>query len=115
MTDLLTDPFSADVDTSITVIELPSEDAVPAGIVGGIVGAYRHDGYEAGYARALRDVVGSLALAKAEFLREHPRPTPQLRRILSNFETCLRRQLDEMTPVSSPCGIPHSFEGGLGI
>jgi hypothetical protein len=94
----------------ISVIELPGsdDDATGTGVFGGVFGAYQRHGYEAGYSHAVHDVVGSVALAAADFLREHRDAPQEVREVLRQFEALVQLRLEALIT-------NHFVEGGLGI
>jgi len=79
-------------------------------LMGGVLSAYRLKEFDAGYGRALNDVVNALLLESALYLRARPETSPEGRQLVSAFATYLERRITALRPSS------HSFvEDGLGI
>lgn len=78
--------------------------------LGGIIDAYRREGFDAGYERATQDLLACLVANSEEFLHEQQfrQSGKELRRVLYAFVDRLERQLDRNWQ-------SHGFEGGLGI
>jgi hypothetical protein len=96
----------ADASDRITVEPLPDVES----LMGGILSAYRLREFDAGYGRAVNDVVNSLALESALYLRSKTDASPDARRLVSAFATYLERRISALRPSS------HTFvEDGLGI
>jgi hypothetical protein len=98
---------SADDLDSIRVTELP-DDGQSSGLCGGVLTAYRHQGFEAGYALARHEIRSRILLVTAEFFRDHAGTNPEVREALCKFQAHLDRQLSQV-------GEPSYLEGGLGI
>lgn len=101
-------------DDTITVTELPGPgDAAGPALFGRVLGSYEQHGFEAGYRRAVRDVLVGLLATTESFVREQPPPTPaaarDLWRVVFAFERYLERR------AGNPPGGPGFVEGGLGI
>ena len=70
---------------------------------------YFNHGYEAGYHRAVHDLLARLTLLSEEFMATRGETRDELRRVLYPFEEYLERRIERMTP-------DRDFvEGGLGI
>ena len=94
-------------EDGIDVVELDGDES--GGIFGGVLRAYRHQAYDAGYNAALRDMLMSLRLAGAEYLRRQPGTEDASGRLLSEFQQHLERVI--VTAVKQE----HFVEDGLGI
>src|SRR5579862_4727016 len=79
-----------------------------AGLLSGLLGAYKEQGYEHGYRRGVADVLASLLLLTEEFLRQQEDPDPRLRRLFYQFG-------DYVEANHSPKRGADYFCGGLGI
>jgi len=78
--------------------------------LGQVIGAYRREGFDAGYRQASRDLLACLVLNSEQFLSERPEGARQeLRRVLYAFVDRLERQLDQNWRERG------YVEGGLGI
>jgi len=89
-------------------IPIGAEDTLK-GAVSGFLDALRCRGFEAGYYRAIRDVLSDLLLMTEEFIQEHPDAPPELRKLIYSFEELLEKRC---------CQLPSEIgvvEGGLGI
>ena len=84
-----------------------SPDLALGGVFDGVLEAYRQEGYEAGYRRAVNDLLADFPLIAADFLRSQSAPSPQLRRVLRAFEEHLER--------TAGASANHFVDGGLGI
>ena len=94
----------------IEVTELPDiEVSASDGVFGAVLSAYRHEGFEAGRAQALQEVLSALVPLTEEFLRRHPYAAPELRKFVYSFGESLEKHL---MWISSSNGF---VEGGLGI
>jgi hypothetical protein len=109
-------PFSTDNPTNPSEIDETSDgitvEALPdvESLMGGILSAYRLKEFDAGYSRALSDIVNALVLESALYLRTRPDAAPDARRLVSAFATYLERRITALRPSS------HAFvEDGLGI
>ena len=107
-------PLGSGRTDSIIVTELPSGPGGGDGLFGRVLGVYEQHGYEAGYRRAVRDMLVGLLAATEDYLRhETPPPSPtaarDLRRVALAFEQFLERRAE-----ANPGG-PGFVEGGLGI
>jgi hypothetical protein len=82
-----------------------------AEFLGQVIDAYRHEGFDAGYQQATRDLLECLVLNSEQFLSERPEGTTrqELRRVLYAFVDRLERQLDRN------CRERGYVESGLGI
>jgi hypothetical protein len=97
-----------EIDDGITVTEIAEDGGAP-NFLGGVLEAYRVQGYEAGYARASHDLVGVIALAAGDFLRDKPAMTLEARHALLAFEAFLIQR------IGTSEAAPQYVEGGLGI
>ena len=78
-------------------------------VFGGIIEAFRRDGFDQGYQRAGHDLLAAMVYNAEIFLREHPGREQELRKVLYSFVARLERQIDRSIE-------RHSYyEGGLGI
>ncbi len=87
----------------------------PAGGIGNVfdtvLDAYRADGFDAGYNRAVNDMLADFALVAREFIREQADDSVELRQLLRQFNDRFRYHLEQ----SSPRTRDHFVDGGLGI
>ncbi len=93
-------------------LELPSLSATSSleGVFGVVSDAHRTSGFDAGYRRAVNDLLAELALLVAEVGRERPEARDGLR--------VLRRRLEQLVDGKSVHGSVTSngyVDGGLGI
>ena len=101
------------MSNSTETFELPDQTEVFPGVVDSVLGAYRADGFEAGYSRAVNDLLAEFALAAREFAREHHNDSPELRAALRDFLLKFEQHLEQAAATSKQ---PDSFvDGGLGI
>jgi hypothetical protein len=77
--------------------------------VGSLLGALRAHGFEAGYYRAIRDVLSDLILMTEQFIHEHPDAPTELRRLIYGFEEVLEKRYRQLPSENG------MVEGGLGI
>jgi hypothetical protein len=77
------------------------------GVFDGVLEAHRQEGYEAGYRRAVNDLLADFPLIAADFIRSQSAPSPELRKVLRAFEEHLERAAGSSTS--------HFVDGGLGI
>ncbi len=97
---------SDEASDGISVEPLPDLET----LMGGILSAYRLKEFDAGYGRAVTDVVNALALESALYLRSRTDASPDARRLVSAFASHLERRITAFRPSS------HTFfEDGLGI
>jgi len=90
--------------TDTAIIDDPNFD-----VLGGVIEAYRREGFDAGYQRATQDLLACLVLSSEQFLCEQASSGQELRRVLYAFVDRLERQLDRNAQA-------HGYvEGGLGI
>jgi len=85
-----------------------SNDASLGNVFDGVLGAFRQDGYEAGYHRAVNDLLAEFVFISEEFIRSHTSRQTELRQVFRAFEERLERA----------AGAPsanHFVDGGLGI
>jgi len=92
---------------AIVVTEIPNEQS--GGIFDGVLRAYRHQGFEAGYAAARREILALARLAAADFIRFHALADADALRLLHQFAD----HLDRSIAVAGESG--QFVEGGLGI
>ena len=90
-------------DSSAAVLE-----PVIGEVFDGVLGAYRQEGYDAGYRRAVNDLLADFVLISNEFIRSQPTPIPELRQALRAFEEHLER-------AAGASSSKHFVDGGLGI
>jgi ATP phosphoribosyltransferase regulatory subunit HisZ len=86
-----------------------SSDAALGGAFDGVLEAYRQEGYEAGYRRAVNDLLADFPLISADFIRSQSAPSPELRKVLRAFEEHLERA------AGASANSHHFVDGGLGI
>jgi hypothetical protein len=84
-----------------------SRDAALGGVFDGVLEAYRQEGYEAGYRRAVNDLLADFPLIAADFIRTQSVPSSELRKVLRAFEEHLER--------TAGASGNHFVDGGLGI
>ena len=112
-------------DDGITVTDITGAMAPagsPPGVLGSVLGVYERHGYEAGYRRAVQDVLLSLLGVTEQFIRErglNPGGTPgatasetdaaNLRRVVWALREDLERRFERDRNASG------FVEGGLGI
>ncbi len=77
------------------------------GVFDGVLEAYRQEGYEAGYRRAVNDLLADFPLIAADFLRNQSSAPSELRKALRAFEEHLERAAGSSSN--------HFVDGGLGI
>jgi hypothetical protein len=78
-----------------------------------VLDAYRSDGFEAGYHRAVNDLLADFALIAKEFLREHEQQSDELRQALRDFQIRFEAHLENAVPASRT--VDQYVDGGLGI
>jgi hypothetical protein len=94
--------MSFEVDNSLT------------GVVDSVIGAYRAEGFNAGYHRAVNDLLADFALVAKEFLRERQLNTdPQWHGVLRDFQQRFEQHLEQAASKSRP--VDQYVDGGLGI
>ena len=100
-----------DDGSGITVTEIGTAGDGSGGLLGSVMGVYEQHGHDAGYRRAVADMLVSLLALSEAFLREQPAPTAaNLRPVVFAFE----RYLDQHLAGGRAAG--RGFvEGGLGI
>jgi hypothetical protein len=76
-----------------------------------VLGAYRADGFDAGYHRAVNDLLADFALVAREFIREQGQDSPQLLQALREFQDRFEKHLEN----AAPGGADQFVDGGLGI
>jgi hypothetical protein len=89
--------------------------APAAGVLGSVLGVYEQHGYDAGYRRAVQDVLLSLLGVTEQFIRQQGTggPSPEdLRRVVWALHEDLERRLAAGGEARSTSG---EVEGGLGI
>ena len=105
-------------DDGITVTDITDAPArtPAAGVLGSVLGVYEQHGYDAGYRRAVQDVLLSLLGVTEQFIRERRTgpggATPDaddLRRIVWALQEDLERRFERENHASG------FVEGGLGI
>jgi hypothetical protein len=84
-------------------------EAALGGVFDGVLEAYRQEGYEAGYRRAVNDLLADFPLISADFLRSQSAPSPELRKVLRAFEEHLEQA------AGASANAHHFVDGGLGI
>jgi len=89
----------------------PPADAAVGEAFDSVLGAFRQDGFEAGYRRAVSDLLAEFLLISEERLHEQPTPQPQLRELLRSFE----RHLERFAEARLAVGDAGLVDGGLGI
>jgi hypothetical protein len=93
--------------------EAEFEPAIPDtaidGAVNGVLGAIRQEGFDAGYRRAVSDLLAEFLLITEEHLHDLPEPDPALRALLRSFEAQLERFGQARLELQG------FVEGGLGI
>ena len=95
----------------VDLAEDPTLAPVSDSPLDGILEAYRQQGYDAGYSRALNDVLADFLLFTQRLLRNaDPDDRNRLRRSLRSFETQLESSLAGQNGRVYPV-----VEGGLGI
>jgi hypothetical protein len=95
---------------NITVTELP--DGPAGAVLGSVLGVYEQHGYEAGYHRAVQDVLLSLLGVTEDFIRQRGLAAPaarELRQVIWAYHAHLQRRSERL---GSAAGY---VEGGLGI
>jgi hypothetical protein len=78
-----------------------------------VLDAYRSDGFEAGYHRAVNDLLADFALIAKEFLRERENPSDELRHALRDFQMRFEAHMENAMPASRT--VDQYVDGGLGI
>jgi hypothetical protein len=101
----------------ITVTDITDSPAgaPAAGVLGSVLGVYEQHGYDAGYRRAVQDVLLSLLGVTEQFIRQQGTggpPPDDLRRVVWALHEDLERRLAEGADARSAAG---EVEGGLGI
>jgi hypothetical protein len=91
---------------------MPSDSSL-SGVVDTVMGAYRADGFDAGYRRAVNDLLAEFPLVAKEFLREHECSTAELRQALRDFELRFEQHLEQAAATARP--VDQYVDGGLGI
>jgi hypothetical protein len=81
------------------------------GVWPALVNMYQEQGYEAGYARGVSDVLAASLEAAEDFLRRQPRSDPDARRLLYAFTEFLETRVRTETPDADH----RFFIDGLGI
>ena len=89
-------------------VDAPEADAAVGEAFDGVLGAFRQEGFEAGYRRAVSDLLAEFLLISEEHL--HEQPTPGLRETLLAFE----RHLENFAEARLAIGDGY-VDGGLGI
>ena len=100
---------------TVTDITDSPSPAPAAGVLGSVLGVYEQHGYDAGYRRAVQDVLLSLLGVTEQFIRERGTggsPPEDLRRVVWALGEDLERQLAAGASDRSTSG---EVEGGLGI
>jgi hypothetical protein len=94
------------------MVEKDTEPAL-ANVFDTVLGAYRADGFEAGYHRAVNDLQADFALIAKECLRDHKNISEELRRALRDFQDRYQQHLEQTAATSRTND--HYVDGGLGI
>ena len=116
---LQTDPSSLDngATDGITVTDITDapRPAPAAGVLGSVLGVYEQHGFDAGYRRAVQDVLLSLLGVTEQLIRQQGTgsSSPEdLRRVVWSLHEDLQRRLAAGAEARSAAG---EVEGGLGI
>jgi hypothetical protein len=81
-----------------------------------VLGAYRADGFDAGYHRAVNDMLADFALMAHEFTRERVGDASELRLLLREFQDRFESHLERAGSSSaSTLQQAQYVDGGLGI
>jgi hypothetical protein len=104
---LLDDPVEAVGDARPEVPD--AADAAVGEAFDGVLGAFRQEGFDAGYRRAVNDLLAEFLLISEEYLHEQPNPAPGLRETLRSFS----RHLERFAEIRRELG--NFVDGGLGI
>jgi predicted outer membrane protein len=76
-----------------------------------VLGAYRAEGFDAGYHRAVNDLLADFVLVAREFIRDQGDDSPELRQALREFQERFEKHLEQ-----AASGRADQFvDGGLGI
>ena len=103
-------------DPAITVTELPDVPTDQAFRT--VLTAYAAEGYEHGYARAARDLLGLYPLLVERFLREHASAadvSPLVRQSVRAFGIYLADQVSRRLDEAGYDDPAATVEGGLGV
>ncbi len=94
---------------STTVLDEPA----PAigSVFDSVLGAYRADGFDAGYHRAVNDLLADFALVAREFIRGKGDDSPELLGALREFQERFEKHLEQ----AGSGGADYFVDGGLGI
>jgi hypothetical protein len=84
-------------------------DAALGGALDGVLGVLRQESFDAGYRRAVSDLLAEYLLITEEHLHDLPQPDPALRALLRSFEEQLTRFAHARLELEG------FVEGGLGI
>ena len=85
----------------------------PVNVLDTVLDAYRADGFDAGYHRAVNDLLADFALVAKEFLREQEKNSDELRHALRDFQARFEQHLEQASSTSRPAD--QYVDGGLGI
>lgn len=94
-------------DDAIVVTEIADDQS--GGIFDGVLRAYRHQGFDAGYVAARHEILASMRLAAADFIHVHALADADALRLLREFAD----HLDRSIATADERG--HFVAGGLGI
>ena len=90
-------------------VEAAEMDSLPGEAIPTIWSIYYRQGFDEGYRRAVRDVLGSLLAMSERFIDDQAGSALETRRVVYPFEEYLERQISGMTPDGG------FVEGGMGI
>jgi len=102
--------YPSAMPTSTAALEKPT---TAGSVFDTVLDAYRADGFDAGYRRAVNDMLADFALVAAEFIRERGDHSVDLHQALRDFQLRFEMHLERAAAPVKPTD--HFFDGGLGI
>jgi len=96
-----------------TLFADPDTEPALGNVFDTVLDAYRSDGFEAGYHRAVNDLLADFALIAKECLRDHDNNSDDLRHALRDFQERFERHLEQSAATSRSTDL--YVDGGLGI
>jgi hypothetical protein len=99
--------------TTATLIAEPDTDPPLGNVFDTVLDVYRATGFEAGYHRAVNDLLADFALIAKECLREHDHRSDEIRHALRDFRDRFEQHLEQTASTSRVAD--DYVDGGLGI
>jgi hypothetical protein len=108
-----TQPIVLSMPTTATLIAETDIDPPLGNVFDTVLDAYRATGFEAGYHRAVNDLLADFALIAKECQRDHEDHCDEIRHALRDFHQRFEQHLEQTASTSRVAD--HYVDGGLGI